>query len=549
MKPELQEQLFRLMGPLVNGTISSERYATLEQLLYEDAEARRFYFEYLDVDFELRHWQTSQAGPDAVEEMLRHAKESMVVARPRVGRALRYALVVAATLCASLVLHQLLGRPDRGDGELAAPPSVPAAPTAPAEYIATLFMSDDCIWNNQENTLDAGSRLSPGRVKLREGVASIRFDSGALLVLEGPTELEIESAVSATLLSGKMVFRGDEISSEFKLNTAFSTFVDLGTEYAVSLDSDGAGEIHVFEGVVEQFSKGAVGRAVNPIWLTAGQARSFGPKSKLGGLPIRLTEESFIRELPRDVTDPADGLLAYEGFDYETAVLPAPDSGNGGVGWVGPWRTWDNWPKLTLGSAVDEGSLTSVPGATGLSIQQTGAGHMGRELAVPLRLDRDAVYYISFLFRQQGFDQPQPGDPSFSVHLTLLSGKQSQPIEEKLRLAVGRGEGIHGLLGGDREYVRLPFDGNVTYLKVAKIVAGRTRPDQLFSTIYRADGLRIWCSTICGSTSTSNRMVRQPRVGSRSTRFGSARPGPRSPGLSFLGRRDGSEDSTIGSRC
>src|SRR5437667_292557 len=78
-----------------------------------------------------------------------------------------------------------------------------------------------------------------------------RPQCGARLVLEGPAELRLESASAATLLSGKVVFRGDESALPFDLHTPTSTLVDYGTEYAVSVAADGE-EVHVFEGQVQR---------------------------------------------------------------------------------------------------------------------------------------------------------------------------------------------------------------------------------------------------------------------------------------------------------
>jgi len=117
-------------------------------------------------------------------------------------------------------------------------------------------------------------------------------------------------------------------------------------------------------------------------------------------------------------------------------------------------------------------------------IYQTLSAHVGRPLEQPLRLDVDGLYYISFLFCQKV--DLVPRKTAYSLHLTFRK-EDPEPIEKKLRVGVGRGREIFGLLGGHAAKVSLPLDDETVYMMVVKIVAGRDRPDQLFATVLRAD--------------------------------------------------------------
>jgi len=490
MKDDIRQELHGLLGSLVNRTITPEQHARLETMLSDDAEARRIYWQYLNIDFQLAQWQKSEPGPEPIEELLRQAEPSQRHDRSRFPRTWRYALVTAATiLCAVLLLHRSFTEPSRDGGDSvetvqSSVPPQPSVTTATSDYVATLARASQCVWEGRARSWREGSRLPPGPVRLKQGVAELLFDGGAILVLEGPARLTIESPMSATLISGKVVMRSDLVAGEFALHAASTTFVDLGTEYGLAIGPSGEVELHVFEGIVERRLHDAGTVAAPSAQVVAGEAKCFADDPGLDGTPVPLDADRFTRRVPvREFAtdDIAEGILAYEGFNYATGTLPAPGVEYGGFGWAGPWKKWDGVPAITLGSNADTGE--SATG--GLAIQQPGRGHIGRVLAEPLRLDRNAVYYISFLFRQDGFVDPADDGLHHRLHLTLVSSDRVQPIEEKLRFGVVKSEFMFGVLGGDRTLVHLPLEKGATYLMVVKIAARRAQPDQLLAVIYR----------------------------------------------------------------
>jgi ferric-dicitrate binding protein FerR (iron transport regulator) len=78
----------------------------------------------------------------------------------------------------------------------------------------------------------------------------LRFESGAEVVMMEETEIELESRGSLRLLSGNLTVRAPEEAAGFVVRTPMSEVTDLGTEFAVSVGSKGATEVHVMEGQV-----------------------------------------------------------------------------------------------------------------------------------------------------------------------------------------------------------------------------------------------------------------------------------------------------------
>jgi hypothetical protein len=226
--------------------------------------------------------------------------------------------------------------------------------------------------------------------------------------------------------------------------------------------------------------------------LQAGEARRYGTSPNTPGEPTPLDRERFLGPLAEaapPVLDPEAGLLAYEGFDYTDPEQFRRGRANGGFGWTTPWKAALTRPLLDgdrnlLVLNTKEG-LTR-PGAAGPagrgSFDYTGFAKYQRKLLTPIRLDTDGVYYLSFLFRQEG----PPADPINAVAILFRTSDELKHEDSSLRLNIGVGGAnqlfTHLQKVGSR--TSLPLSYGVTYLLVAKIVAGGSNPDQVFMRVY-----------------------------------------------------------------
>jgi hypothetical protein len=507
MTPEVRSELQRLLSALCDGQLTPEQHDRLEELLAGDAECRRQYLEYVDVHARLLGHPHLGGGraPRPTEEQpvpspesplpgppARRPTESRPAFRGRLWRpvphAVRYVLVAAGTLAASLLIQIFWWNPQApATNPIRGPARKVSKPPAPA-YVATLTQTKDCIWEGDGKSRRVGSRLVPGELRLRQGVARISFDSGPDLLVEGPAELRLESGTAATVLQGKVVLRADETGAPFDLHTPSSTLVDYGTEYAVAVGPEGE-EVHVFEGEVERTPKKA---AAGPERLKAGQARSYGRSPDSPGRPAELAPAKFVRE-PADggaaPPDPAAGLLAYEGFDYKDPEdLPAGKA-NGGFGWTSPWTPGFARPRnegdqnvlaLNVKQSLFRRGAEKV--SVGGSFDYTGFAKYWRRLATPVRLDTDGVYYLSFLFRREG----PPADPLNAVAILLRTSDElkQESARDRLNIGVGGPNQLFTHLHKVGSRTPLPLAYGRTYLLVAKIVASRSHPHQVFVRVY-----------------------------------------------------------------
>ncbi|MDF1814095.1 MAG: FecR family protein [Verrucomicrobiales bacterium] len=105
----------------------------------------------------------------------------------------------------------------------------------PTRPVAVIESESDAAWEGSMN-ITGGSKLGPGMLRLQAGIANIRFKSGALVMLEAPAALHIQSAMKSELLSGKALVEAPESAHGFVVVTPHGYVTDLGTRFSVSVD-------------------------------------------------------------------------------------------------------------------------------------------------------------------------------------------------------------------------------------------------------------------------------------------------------------------------
>ncbi len=489
MTSQQHSELQRLLSALCDGEIDSENHARLERLLESDSECRQMYLEYVDLHARLLNHPQLAAMPDPAPGIAVAEKRHVI----RVPQSLRYAMVAVTTLAASLLVQACFfsPAPPIGRFQTASKASKADQPHA-QQYIATLTHATGCTWDQPEPWRD-GSRLVTDNLRLKTGVARIRFDSGPELAIEGPAHLRLDSSASATILSGRVFFRGSETAAPFKLMTPTSTLIDLGTEYAVVVAPEGE-EVYVLDGEVQRTADGQSTPAKN---LAAGEGRRYASQADAVGQPVDFDPARFERLLDDSldtIANAGEGLLAYEGFEYADATLLPDGAAAGGTGWSSAWRSGFARPRnegdtniLALNVKHGLSRAGARAPAVGGAFDYTGFSKYFRRMDVPVRLDVDEVYYLSFLFLREG-----PPEDSLSSSAILLRTDYELELEhkgqenrrERLNIGVDKVNHLMTALHGVGARLPLPLSYDETYLLVAKVAASSINPDQVFIRIY-----------------------------------------------------------------
>lgn len=108
----------------------------------------------------------------------------------------------------------------------------------------------DAQWNQRDEAPRLGAPLEPGWLRLKSGLAQIVFYSGARVVIEGPTELQLISATEASCRSGRLTVEVPPQAGGFRVSTPQMNVTDLGTAFGLDVKARRT-ELHVFKGSVE----------------------------------------------------------------------------------------------------------------------------------------------------------------------------------------------------------------------------------------------------------------------------------------------------------
>ncbi len=263
------EPFYELIRRVHDHEATEEDYARLEKALLESPESRLIYLRYWNVDSALESIEFTD-----------NAKSSADLPRPHRFAIVRPLLPVASLLVGILLTASLL-------------PWFFVQATTP-HYVATLIAGESCQWSGTSD-LREGGRIAAGPLHLQSGKAVMRFDGGALMLLQGEAEVELRSRSQAVLHSGHLIVKAEDQAAGFLLDTPSSRVVDLGTEFAVNVDESGATEVHVLEGLISytQPSRSSSVVATDEVLLAAGNAVRFGSRDKQAVQSIALQSTRF----------------------------------------------------------------------------------------------------------------------------------------------------------------------------------------------------------------------------------------------------------------
>lgn len=147
----------------------------------------------------------------------------------------------AAAACGALLFS--LSRP--------LPPTPAVVAAAKPAPIAVLTQAQNTKWAGSTLPTAENSELGAGTLALLEGIATIRFASGAAVTLEAPTTFELVDAMRTRLVEGSITAEVPSQAKGFTVETADFSVVDLGTRFGVTASSTGNAHVFVFEGEVK----------------------------------------------------------------------------------------------------------------------------------------------------------------------------------------------------------------------------------------------------------------------------------------------------------
>ncbi|PAW64810.1 MAG: hypothetical protein B9S36_01700 [Verrucomicrobiia bacterium Tous-C2TDCM] len=164
--------------------------------------------------------------------------------------------------------------------------------------VAVLSRVVDPEWPGGEIGPSVDEAVPAGGFSLRSGLAQIEFFSGATVIVEGPAELELESAWRVVCRSGRLRAFVPEPAQGFTIVTPEYEAVDLGTEFALSVGSDGRSEVHVVDGEVRLDS--GDGRELRHLGAGAAVRATGGEMTSIESHGEAFVDRQRLLELARD---------------------------------------------------------------------------------------------------------------------------------------------------------------------------------------------------------------------------------------------------------
>jgi len=140
--------------------------------------------------------------------------------------------------------------------------------------------------------------LRAGRRTLEEGYARIRLKKGAEVLVQAPSTFDLRSTNRMFLESGWITAAVPPAALGFTVQTPASSVVDFGTEFGLLAGDAGNTEIHVFDGRIEFEHAGDADTARTRQRLTKNEAMTVDTAGRTSRATLRERPRLFSRTLP-----------------------------------------------------------------------------------------------------------------------------------------------------------------------------------------------------------------------------------------------------------
>ncbi len=228
MSTENYQEIIDLANAHIEGRLDDQQSQRLEKILEQGPEARRVYVDFLH-DHATLHWNDVGASNGQQEIELPKTQTFTPLAFPSMWLGIAAAFAITASI-------YLWWNPM----------------TEGSATFASMEKTSVARWASGDLPTSEGARLGQGRLRLVEGLATLKFDSGAKVIIEAPAEIELVDAMNCVLIHGTTVADIPDTAIGFRIKTPSVNVVDYGTRFAVNVDpATGATNTQVFEGLVE----------------------------------------------------------------------------------------------------------------------------------------------------------------------------------------------------------------------------------------------------------------------------------------------------------
>lgn len=253
---QMNESKFqKLISGWLDSSLSTSEKLELEQTLREDINARQFYLEHMSVHAELCSLESAQEYFDSLgrsgeqcdnEECYNEEcyNEVSPAHRTRASTSrswwpysIAVGLLIAVGIWQGTVQLNQEHRSTLADSRI-------LDAVSPA--------SEDCLWYvEQARRGHVNSYVSGDVLRVTRGKLELKYAHGTKVVLHAPAAYQLITKMKSRVLLGRLTATVTEAAKGFSVLTPRATVVDLGTQFGVEVNNDGATDVVVFKGEVD----------------------------------------------------------------------------------------------------------------------------------------------------------------------------------------------------------------------------------------------------------------------------------------------------------
>jgi len=284
---DLDPRLQNWIEGYLNQTISKSDFESLQKAMLGDPELRHLIRRYLNLDCHLVSegglkisdlsfvpWSQSRSGDS--DDSQRGGVRKLALSQIGVAAAIAFLLGALAMYWQDFAWKDFANeeKRDAEEGNRDA-----SGQEQFAEGFAVIKNLIDVTWGQEGKGFQIGEILGAETLHLAQGKISMQFFSGAILTLEGPAKLSLNSSWKAYCEKGALRLKVPPAARGFKLQTPATEIEDLGTEFGFAIQ-DGKEKLEVFDGEVLIRPDGR-----DTVLVQKGNAIELSQ----GGLPVAIT--------------------------------------------------------------------------------------------------------------------------------------------------------------------------------------------------------------------------------------------------------------------
>lgn len=199
--------------------------------------------------------------------------------------------------------------------------------------VARIGGAIDPVWKQEVKQYKPGQGTGTSKIHLENGLVKLDFDNGAKIILDGPGELTINGTGNVHCDHGDLSIHVPSSAIGFEVVSPFGTFIDRGTDFALSIQKDRA-EIQMIKGKVDLMDNGSIRASLkegDQLSIDAGRNISIRPSKAIfiseadyrkREIAFLQKEEEKVRKADLVLDSGKDLLVRFDFNDLENDRIP-----------------------------------------------------------------------------------------------------------------------------------------------------------------------------------------------------------------------------------